>query len=214
MKKTIIITALGLLSLNSIAASNSSDQKTINALIPVFSEVIGMKIPRDFNVVNQGTSKDGFIFEAVPKGQTVDNWKQMITITGQRNMAMAPGFSIDNVATLFGKGYRNNCPDSFSTKNIDKYEKIDEHNNVAVLYRCGNESKDGKTYSETNLVNFIQGKKDFYTIQYAERNKSAKEITTDDITYYSAKEKNLVPSFFCDHTEGQMPLKSCEPKLK
>lgn len=207
--KSVILSAL-LLTGSAFAQTNNNNETT-KAVIPIFSEVISFKMPVDF-VGNQQSTKEGFMFEAIPKGQTLDDWKQMITITGQKDLAMPENFKLENIVGMFFKGYKEGCPKSFSGGKIDAIGNIDGHKNVTLLLRCGSQKKGNTEYSETTVINFIQGKKDFYTIQYAERTPPAKAIDQNTIDYFAKKDLSLFPITFCDYVEGKNPLLACENK--
>ncbi len=60
--------------------------KTIRSITPVFSQLVMFSFQPGFKPVFQNTHGGSYIQEAVPNGETVDRWTQMITLTGARGM--------------------------------------------------------------------------------------------------------------------------------
>lgn len=157
---------------------NSSDLKntpTISSIVNVYSQNVAVDTPTYFFsksdfMPGKGFRQDNgssFLMEVVPYGQTVEDWNEMITITGEKNLSTV-SYAIQSVfALLMLEEFKKNCPASFSFMILD--EESDQ-NKQSFVASCGSfENK-----SETAVIQVIKGVKDLYTIQWAFRGKESK----------------------------------------
>ena len=59
----------------------------VTAISPIFSQLVRFTMPSNFTVVFENTNGPSYIREAVPKGETTEQWTQMITVSGARDAA-------------------------------------------------------------------------------------------------------------------------------
>lgn len=148
------------------------EQQEIPSVVNVFSQVVSYNIPRNFfgqNMSLPNSSKqanqDNFLLEIVPHDQTVDSWKEMITVTGARDIAINTNITPVGMKNFFKSRFEQGCRDSFS------YLLLKENtNNTSFVVSCGNAGKQ----SESTLMKVIKGSRDFYTIQWAFHDKVSK----------------------------------------
>lgn len=198
IKKFLLVACL--FSLNAYA-----DEAVIRAVAPVFNNIISYNVPDSFKSAYETTNKDGYINEAIPKDQSLDNWKQMISLTGAKDFKSKDGASPKNVLNFMAAGFKDACPDSFSGINLN-LDEIDGRKSAAGVISCGKLKKSGKDdYSETTLVLVIEGSKDYYTLQWAERAAPRGKITQDDLVGWSKKSALLSPIKVCDKVPGEQP---------
>jgi len=152
-----------------IHASESNYVKSMQSVVRVYNQTVYFVIPETLWPPYSERQDSGvsFLLEIVPKGQTLDVWSEMITVSGAKNVATLPHVTKENFSSFMIEGFRNACPTTFSLLMLK--EESNETKQTFVV-SCGNIS--GK--SETALIQVIRGTKDFYTIQWAFRGKQSK----------------------------------------
>ena len=63
---------------------------SLTAISPIFGQLVAFSQPLGFVVAFEQPTADRYIREAVPNGETIDDWSQMITVTGA-NLAINGG---------------------------------------------------------------------------------------------------------------------------
>lgn len=183
------------------------------SISPIFSQLVAFKMPLSFHVVNEDTSAHAYIREAVPLGETADQWTQMITITGYKGIAEAPGLSPGNLASEIAAGYKKNCPDTFSSGGLSS-SSIDGSPAMTAFAACGTVGDSATAHSEGALLMVIKGAQDYYTLQWAERGKAQSSPITFDQQHWVEHLKNLMPVFLCKKVPGEKPpYPSCTSRL-
>src|SRR5207244_3534221 len=66
----------------SAASAQAPAPAAFTVISPVFGQLVAFSMPSSFVVVSENANGPNYIREAVPKGETVDRWTQMITLTG------------------------------------------------------------------------------------------------------------------------------------
>lgn len=194
------------LSFSAIAEENSSTIVT-----PVFNNIVAFTMPADFKPAFETTNKDGYINESIPKDQTLEDWKQMISLTGAKDFKSKEGASPSKVLNYVANGFKESCPDSFSGVNLG-IDQIDGRKAAAGVVSCGKLKKNNSSepYSETAMVLVLEGDKDYYTIQWAERSIPRAKLTQDDLVLWSKRSSLLSPIKLCKKVSGESaPYKSC-----
>src|SRR5262245_43406014 len=87
---------------------------TVAAISPIFSELVMYSLPTEFRTVSERTKDKHYVREAVPEGETVDRWSQMITVTGAKDLASNPSASPQWLVERISSGFKRACPDSFA----------------------------------------------------------------------------------------------------
>ena len=188
-----------------------AEEKNMTVVAPVFSNLVSFTMPSDFKPVYETTNKDGYINESIPKDQTLENWKQMISLTGGKDFKSKDGASPSKVLNFAANGFKNSCPDSFSGVNL-AIDIIDGRKAAAGVVSCGKLKKnaDAEPYSETSMVLVVEGDKDYYTIQWAERSAPKAKLTQEDLVLWSKRSALLSPIKICAKVSGESePYPSC-----
>ncbi len=195
----------------SLAAQTAGAPKPVQVITPVFHQLVAYSIPARFNFASPDHANQNFyIHEMVPRGQTVEQWTEMVTLTGTRGAASktAAG-SIETAAA----GFKQACPETFAYKPIGTMQISNSPAALAII-SCGRvadeHGKPGAMHSETALYVAIAGDQDLYTIQWAERGPaSAKPLQLDD-RKWSARARELGPIRVCPKIDGEKaPYPSC-----
>ena len=213
----VLVTALGW-----YAPARSGDVKNpierlreqgapVRMIAPIFSQLLVTSLPQGFELVSFEKTKDQFyIRESVLKGETVDHWRQMISTTGMKDLALKPGAAPKSVLEIMVGGFRRKCPFSFNTLALDQ-SPINGSDVAVAVASCGVSPADGAgNVSETALIAVIKGQSDFYTVQWAERAEPSNAPVAIDAKKWTERFKQLGPMQLCPIVPGEkMPYPSC-----
>ena len=183
----------------------------IEVITPIFHQLVAYNIPSTFNVTNPDHQNANFyIHEIVPFGQTVEQWKQMITVTGNRG---GSGKTETGYIDTLAAGYQRSCPQTFALKRVATTTISGAPAAIAVI-SCGSVADEhgspGAVHSETALVVAIAGDQDMYSLQWAERATASSKPLALDGTTWSDRFKALGPIRICPRVEGEKePYPSC-----
>lgn len=209
MRKLPIVLAL----LSSIAASVAHaepvTQGSMTTIAPIFSQLVVFSLPAGFTTVNEQSNDRQYIREAVLKGETVDRWSEMITVTGAKGLAADPQISAQYFAAQIAGGFQKACPSTFSVKPMGDV-KISEQDAFVAVASCGKVDASADKHSETALILAIKGAQDVYTIQWAVRAPSSAENLTIDEAIWKGRLEKLAPIRVCPIVPGEKaPYPSC-----
>ena len=207
--KLAALVAIGLLCGSAVPsrAESPSAPASLTVISPVFGQLVRFSMPANFTTVSENTKEAFYIREAVPKGETVTHWSQMITITGARGQASADNFSPQGLAGVIAGGFKRTCPDSFVAKGLGA-SKFGDRDGYAAVASCGKVGADG--HSETALIIAVQGSSDAYTIQWSERAASASSSPDIDEAKWQGRLRELMPIRLCAIVPGEAaPYPSC-----
>jgi len=182
----------------------------IRWIAPIYGQLLSFSFPFPRGIKPDYVKVNGpsFIQESVPEGETVDQWTQMITVTGAKGLASKPNLSPRKFAENMAEGYHSRCPDSFSSASVFD-GKIAGYDGFAVVLSCGTSPLTvGK--SESVLVNVIKGDSDYYTVQWAERTEASSTPIAIDTNKWLERFKRLEPIKLCQIVPGESaPYPSC-----
>lgn len=214
MQKRFILTALGSLSsLCSLASAQAvmpvSTGSELRAIMPVYSQLLAFSYPKGFVPVFEQAKNGSYIQESVLKGESVQRWSQMITVTGARGLASNPEQSPLRFASELAAGFRDACPDSFAVKDLGEF-KLGRHDAFSAVISCGYVNGPAGARSESALVIVIKGRQDYYTLQWAERGRPSQQPLSLDDAKWSMRLKQLAPLALCPIVPGEAaPYPSC-----
>jgi hypothetical protein len=193
-------------SLKQIQASG----KPVTSVMPIFSQVVAFTLPGGFQAVFQNTQAAAYIFEAVLQGETVQQWSQMVTITGAKGLAANANASPQLFSAKLAGRFKAACPDTFSAKEIGA-TKISGHDAFVALTACGSvQYGGGDKHSETLLHVAVKGSDDYYTFQWAERGPVTNQPMNLDDAKWQDRLNKLGPIKICDRVPGEAaPYPSC-----
>ncbi|KAA0071095.1 hypothetical protein [Rhodanobacter sp. T12-5] len=193
--------------------SHKENATSLLAISPIFSQLVAFQMPVDFHVVNEQTSAHAYIREAVPTGETAEQWSRMITVTGYKNVAANPGVPPVVLLNTIAGGFKRVCPDTVSVGDLGN-PPIDGYPAAFAFVACGTTSDGGRSHSEAALVVAIKGTQDYYTIQWAERGPAQSTPIVFDEQHWLGRLKQLMPVFLCARIPGEeAPYPSCVSRL-
>jgi hypothetical protein len=188
---------------------NAAAPAAFTAISPIFSQLVMFSLPASFTTVFEQPSNAQYIREAVLKGETVDKWSQMITVTGAKGLAVNPQVSAQSVAANIASGFKRACPETFAVKPMGG-TRISGQDAFVAVASCGKVDTSAETHSETALIVSIKGARDVYTIQWAERTAASAENLTIDEALWKERLAKLAPIHVCPIVPGETaPYPSC-----
>jgi hypothetical protein len=178
--------------------SSAQAPASFMVISPVYSQLVAFSIPSNFVAGAEKNDGTTYTREAVPKGETVDKWNEMITVTGAKGLASQPNASAEKFAGVIATGFKNACPDSFDLKLLGANAAT-----FAVVVGCGKIGEATKR-SETTLIISIKGSADLYTVQWSERGKPADKADVNNAKWAERLQK-LAPLRVCPIVPGEAP---------
>ena len=208
MKQPALLSPLALAVTVTLAPAQAGAGPTITAVTPIFGQVIAVRYPSQFKMVNEETKGKNYLQESVKSGETVDQWSEMITLTGHKGIASLPKASVKGFVLDIFKGFQTVCPTTYSILELGP-RNLDGRESFSAIGSCGNvstaqEAAKHAAHSETALVVGIKGSADMYTIQWAERGQPSNRPLTLDPAVWADRFKQLEPIRVCEHGPNEV----------
>jgi hypothetical protein len=182
---------------------------SVKTISPVFSQLLVTGLPQGFVAASEKTDDKFYIREAVPRGETVDSWTQMITVTGMKDLASNPQATPKAVLNTIAGGFKRACPGSFGTQILSE-RPIGGFDAVVAVASCGRSPRTAGKTSESAVIAVIKGQADFYTIQWAERAAPSDAPLPIETKKWLDRFKELGPLKLCPIVPGEKaPFPSC-----
>lgn len=197
------------------AAGPAPAQEPVQAVVPVYGQVIRYGVPSIFAPAPAyEAEKDGsYIHEHVPPGETVENWTRMLTITGARGLG-ADVADVDTAklaewaATQLLQGYQAGCAVEVSAEALDILKLQGARAAFGGYMGCGRVT--GTDHSEEMVVVVLVGTQDTYTLQFAERGPAQDRPVERDVSKWMLRISSLSQARLCTPAEGEAaPYPSC-----
>ena len=199
----------GAVQAQSVDAKKGAAPASVTAISPIWGQLVRFSMPTGFVAAFENTKGNFYIREAVPKGETVKQWTQMITVTGGRGLAGAPNFSAENQAATIVGGFKKACPQSFAVKVVGP-SKLGNHDAFTAVAGCGSIGSGTDAHAETLLIVAVKGITDGYTIQWAERGPATSSGAAIDEAKWQERLRALMPIRLCAIVPGEAaPYPSC-----
>ncbi len=210
MKRFSAAVAIGLLGVAAMPArAENPAPSSVTVISPVFAQLVRFSMPANFVAASENTEQNFYIREAVPKGETVTAWTQMITVTGSRGMATAANFSPQKLAASIVLGFKKACPESFAVKDLGE-TKFGAQDGYLAVASCGKVNSSADGHSETALIVAVGGAADAYTIQWAERTPHVSLPPGIDEAIWRRRLAELMPIRLCAIVPGEAaPYPGC-----
>jgi hypothetical protein len=176
---------------------------SFTTISPIFSQLVSFSMPANFIVGFENTNNGRYTREAVPEGETVQQWSEMITVTGAQGLAGSPNGLPENFALTIAAGFKRACPETFAAK-ARGATRIGEHDAFMAVVGCGRVGNGAAAYSETTLIIAIKGTTDVYTLQWAERGAATDKAEVENPKWRDRLQR-LLPIKLCLIIPGEAP---------
>jgi hypothetical protein len=180
------------------------EPEKFTTIAPIFSQLLVMSQPAHLAVAFEKAVGDRYIREAVPKGETVEHWTQMLTVTGAKGLAADPQITPEGFAGLLANGFKKTCPDTFASLPLARFH-VGKSEGFAAVAGCGSYTSDAGTQGETALIVTLRGEKDYYTIQWADRSAPSDKAPTIDKAAWMKRLSEIGPVRLCPIVVGEKP---------
>lgn len=205
--RTLRATVVAVFTCSGFAAC--AEPEKLTTIAPIFSQLLVMSQPVNFVAAFEKTAGDRYIREAVPKGESVEQWTKMLTVTGAKGLAADAELTPEGFAGLLANGFKKNCPDTFDSMPLGRLH-IGDSEGFAAVAGCGSYKSDAGVHGETALIVTIRGEHDYYTIQWAERAQAAAEKPAIDKAAWMKRLSEIGPVRLCPIVAGEKaPYPSC-----
>jgi hypothetical protein len=177
------------------------------AVTPVFSQLVSFSYPSGFVPAFEDSKPGGYIQESVLRGETVERWTQMLTLSGARDLAANAQMTPSRFAGSVATGFKNACPQSYAALGLGDL-RVGNYDGFAAVIGCG--TAPGGARSEVALLLVVKGERDYYTLQWAERAEPVNGPVALDAAKWSERLQRLMPVKLCARVPGEAaPYPSC-----
>lgn len=174
---------------------------------PVFGQLVAFAPPPGFHDGDEIVNGASYLHEIVPKGETVADWSQMVTLSGGKGMATAdPQADAEGFAQSMAAGYNAACPDSFTAVGLDAPPIQGARAVFAAYLGCGD---NGAGQSEAVAFFVMVGRQDIYTLQWAEHGPKGGAPSFDPAHWYPRLQILSAEARICDRADESPPYPSC-----
>jgi hypothetical protein len=179
----------------------------VRAVTPVFSQLVSFSYPSGFVPAFEDSKPGGYIQESVLRGETVERWTQMLTLSGARDLAVNAQMTPSRFAGSVATGFKNACPQSYAALGLGDL-RVGNYDAFAAVIGCG--IAPGGARSEVALLLVVKGERDYYTLQWAERAEPVNGPVALDPAKWSERLQRLMPVKLCARVPGEAaPYPSC-----
>lgn len=193
--------------------ARASGDDIVVAIMPVFSQLVAWRLPSGFVRANEETHAGHYRFDAVRRGDTLDAWSQMVTLTGAAGLADHPEVTPKGFATILATDFKQTCPDSYYGIELHA-PAVENYDAYAAVAGCGEVPGSKSAHGETMLIVVVKGAHDYYTLQWAERNLAQPAPPRIDADLWSERLAELMPIQVCDRVPGEKPpYPSCASRI-
>ena len=186
-------------------------QASVEVISPIFHQLVAFNSPADFVLhVPEHATATFYRRETVLKGETVDHWTQMLTVTGAKGAAAVEGMSPAKMGGEIAEGFQKACPETYAVRPIGAME-VSGLPGYLELVSCGTVAEEeGGKHSEAALIVVIAGDQDFYTVQWAERGEASATAMRFDDAKWQERFQALNPIRVCAYMKAEKaPYPSC-----
>ncbi|AGK58773.1 hypothetical protein HYPDE_35508 [Hyphomicrobium denitrificans 1NES1] len=189
------------------SAAFAEEPGSSTIIAPVLGQLVGFTLPGGFEIQKAQADGGRYFRAAIPKGESIDNWSQLISITGAKDIDKDPKKTAQFIAANISGSIQKLCPDTFSVKPLGS-TKINGQDGFVAITSCGKVEPD--KHRETALTVAIKTNEAVYTIQWTERTPANAENLTIDEEKWKGRLKQMVPFRVCPVVAGEkVPYPSC-----
>jgi hypothetical protein len=184
----------------------SADTGVTNA-VPIFSQTIVFKLPKGWIPGHENASQSSYILEFIPQGQTVQAWREMVTVQGYRDLAQNPKAAPSAFLAVIAAGLKKICGEELIVQFLGD-RKVDSYDAYAAIMGCPRLPVDayGAKAGQGEIAYYlaIKGSNDLYVVQRAVRG-NAFDKGKAPILPSNADEfmRPLQPIKICDRSESK-----------
>src|SRR5690348_10590638 len=88
---------------------------SVMTITQIFGQILANRLPPGFEPVFENAKPGFYIQEFVLKGETVNQWTQMITLAGSKGLSSNSQLKPEYLVSMVASGFKHTCPQSFQT---------------------------------------------------------------------------------------------------
>lgn len=175
--RTLLTLLFQLLSASFCLAQENSFDEAVSKLsqapmaVKIYSQTLSFLWPKGFTLGTRTEKGGAFSQVFTVTGESDENWKQRILVTGAQNVSVKEKEPVKLVSNLLKVSYRSGCPTTFSVTDVGEM-KIDTGQSAFVfMVGCGIMIPVEKSEKEKMLAMavVIQGRADVYSMVWIEK---------------------------------------------
>ena len=147
-----------------LATATLVQAQEVTATAQVHDRITAFALPEGFLGAYENEADGSYLLEFVPEGQSVEDWTQMITLSGAEGLALQMPAPLD-VAAAIGAGFRDSCPESYRGSDEGAQQVTGADAAHLVMFSCGAAGAE----TEGALILVALSGADVFTLQWAER---------------------------------------------
>lgn len=189
-----------------LPATITRDATSVTMAVPIFSQTVVLRVPAGWKSVHEPRISQDlnslYTLELVPQDQTKENWKEMITVQGLRNLAKDPQGTPTSFLNIVAYGLKKICGDEFIFQPMGdmKIDSYDAHAAIIGCARLQTEWLGAKVgQSEISLFLAIKGANDFYVVKKAVRGDA-----------FTKNDSPITPHNAANFMRALLPIRICE----
>jgi hypothetical protein len=196
-----------------IATCGSSSAQVIPApwdihavSVPIFSQVVVFSVPNGWKAGHESKRAGHYLLEHIPADQTVQNWRDMITVQGFQGLATRTNANPRGLLNLLASQIKSKCSTDFIGRALGE-SKVDGADVSIALIGCGKLPQDqpgGLKAGESEVAAYvaIKGSSDMYVLHKSFRGRpvSANAIPAELLQLLVL---SLQPIKLCERGENQ-----------
>lgn len=170
---------LGILALSPAASAQTVTAQTVTAMTDAYAQTVSFEAPGDFRAGFEKAQNGFYILELTPKGEAVENWTQLITLTALEGKTGGAGQYAEGIVGQFAQA----CPETFTVVQLEPPEVTGARAVAAAFAACG----DLGGYSESVVFITFDGAEDAYSLQWAEHGPATAKPPAYDPSHWQAR---------------------------
>lgn len=172
----------------------------ITSVARVYDRVVVFPLAPGFAGAFEDEQAGRYLLEFVPEGESVEDWSQMITLSGNSGLATDMPDPLQT-ASAIAAGFRDACPDSYQGSDEGAQEVAGAEAAHLVMFSCG----DLGGYAERALILVAVSGADVFTLQWAERGPVEATTAQPDPALWLPRGEALLSLRLCPVVEGEEP---------
>lgn len=181
------------------------------ATAPIYGGVVVFAVPPGFEAAHEAEDNGAYILELVPGGQSVEDWDEMLTLTGIGSAVEDSGMTakdlVDWGLQQLGDGYQAGCARPIISEVFNDAPPKGAEDAALAHFGCPELRQTG--LSEQALLWVAVGQGNLYTLQWAERGPPQDRMAFDPPQWFDRFDLLSRLSLCAPLPDEQAPYPSC-----
>jgi hypothetical protein len=171
---------------------------------PIFSQIVVFNVPKGWKRAHEQASDRSYIMEFIPVDQKLEDWKEMITVQGFKDLAKAPNATSKGLIGMLATNIKKACGENtvgqlLGDKKVDSFEASHAFMGCANMAQVDIKGISNKGKSDVAFYIAIKGTNDMYMIHRSVRGDA-----------FNPKQIPVTQTTLDAWIMGLQPIKICE----